>query len=92
MKQPLANEAPTDGGAGGDAPELKPGQTRKETEGAFVVRDGRVAFVPIKMGVAGDSAFEVLEGLEPGDQVVTGPHNSVRGMADGDPVRINTEK
>jgi len=72
--------------------ELKPGQTRKETEGAFVVRDGRVAFVPIKMGVAGDRYFEVLEGLEPGDQVVTGPYNSVRGMADGDPVRINTEK
>ena len=56
------------------------------------MRDGRVAFVPIKMGVAGDRYFEVLEGLEPGDQVVTGPYNSVRGMADGDPVRINTEK
>ncbi len=72
--------------------ELKPGQTRKETEGVFVVRDGRVAFVPIKMGIAGDRYFEVLEGLEPGDQVVTGPYNSVRGMADGDPVRIDTEK
>jgi HlyD family secretion protein len=54
----------------------------------FVVRDGRVAFVPIKMGIAGDRYFEILEGLEPGDQVVTGPYNSVRGMADGDQVRI----
>jgi HlyD family secretion protein len=72
--------------------ELKPGQTRKETEGAFVVRDGQVAFVPVKMGIAGDRYFEVLEGLKPGDQVVTGPYNSVRGMADGDPVRVNTEK
>lgn len=68
--------------------ELKPGQTRKETEGAFVVRDGQVAFVPVKMGIAGDRYFEVLEGLKPGDQVVTGPYNSVRGMADGDPVRV----
>lgn len=72
--------------------ELEPGQTRKETEGAFVVRDGQVAFVPIKMGIAGDRYFEVLEGLKPGDQVVTGPYNSVRGIADGDPVRVNTEK
>jgi HlyD family secretion protein len=69
--------------------ELKPGQTRKETEGAFVVRDGRAEFVPVKMGIAGDRYFEVLEGLKPGDQVVTGPYNSVRGMADGDPVRVN---
>jgi HlyD family secretion protein len=72
--------------------ELKPGQTRKETEGAFIVRDGQVQFVPVKMGIAGDRYFEVLEGLKPGDQVVTGPYNSVRGMADGDPVRVNTEK
>jgi HlyD family secretion protein len=72
--------------------ELEPGQTRKETEGAFVVRDGKVEFVPVKMGIAGDRYFEVLEGLKPGDQVVTGPYNSVRGMADGDPVRVNTEK
>jgi len=72
--------------------ELKPGQTRKETEGAFVVRDGHVEFVPVKMGIAGDRYFEVLEGLKPGDQVVTGPYNSVRGMADGDPVRVNAQK
>ena len=73
-------------------PELKPGQTRKETEGAFVVREGQVRFVPVKMGIAGDRYFEVLEGLKSGDQVVTGPYNSVRGMADGDPVRVNTEQ
>ncbi len=72
--------------------ELKPGQTRKETDGAFIVRDGHVSFVPIKMGIAGDRYFEVLEGLKPGDQVVTGPYNSVRGMADGDPVRISTDE
>ena len=69
------------------AAELKPGQTRKETEGVFVVRDGKVEFVPIKMGIAGDKYFEVLTGLKAGDQVVTGPYNSVRGMADGDAVQ-----
>lgn len=68
--------------------ELKAGETRKETEGAFVVRDGRVEFVPVRMGIAGDRYFEVLDGLKPGDQVVTGPYNSVRGMAEGDQVRI----
>jgi len=68
--------------------ELEPGQTRKETEGVFVVRDNRAAFLPITIGIAGDRFFEVLSGLKAGDQVITGPYNNVRGMADGDPVRV----
>jgi HlyD family secretion protein len=71
------------------AAELKPGQTRKETEGVFAVRNGRAEFVPIKMGIAGDKYFEVLSGLHQGDQVITGPYNSVRGMVDGDLVKVD---
>jgi len=74
------------------AQELKPGQTRKETEGVFVVRDGKAEFLPIKMGVAGDKYFEVLSGLKGGDQVITGPYNSVRGMADGISSRSTTTR
>ena len=72
--------------------ELKPGQTRKETEGVFVVRDNKAEFSPIKMGIAGDKFFEVLSGIKSGDQVITGPYNSVRGMADGDLVKIDNTK
>jgi HlyD family secretion protein len=74
------------------AAELKPGQTRKEVEGVFLVRGGRAEFLPIKMGIAGDKYFEVLGGLKSGDQVITGPYNSVRTMADGDLVKIDNEK
>jgi HlyD family secretion protein len=72
--------------------ELQPGQTRKEVEGVFAVHQGLARFVPIKVGIAGDRYFEVLSGLKPGDQVITGPYNSVRGMADGDPVRIDNRR
>jgi len=74
------------------AAELKPGQTRKEAEGVFVVRDGRAEFVSIRMGIAGDKFFEVLSGLKAGEQVITGPYNSVRGMADGDQVKVDNGK
>jgi len=74
------------------AEELKPGQMRKEAEGVFVLRNNRAEFVPIKLGVAGERYFEVLSGLQAGDQVITGPYNSVRGMADGDAVKIDTKK
>jgi HlyD family secretion protein len=76
------------------AAELKPGETRKETEGVFVVRDKskNVEFVPIKLGIAGDKYFEILSGLAPGDQVITGPYNSVRNIADGDPVKVDNKQ
>jgi HlyD family secretion protein len=44
------------------------------------------------MGIAGDKYFEVLGGLKSGDQVITGPYNSVRSMADGDLVKVDNEK
>jgi HlyD family secretion protein len=84
QKRPPATPAP--------AVELLPGQTRKETDGVFVVRGDKVEFVPIKIGIAGDRYFEVLSGIKTGDQLVTGPYNSVRGMADGDAVKVETPK
>jgi HlyD family secretion protein len=72
--------------------ELEPGQTRKEVEGVFVHRANTVEFVPIKLGISGDKYFEVLDGLKAGDEVVTGPYNSVRNLADGDVVKVDTPK
>jgi HlyD family secretion protein len=72
------------------ASELKPGQTRKELEGVFVVRDGRAVFLPVKTGIAGDKYFEVLSGLKGGEQVIVGPFSSVRELRDGDEVKIET--
>jgi HlyD family secretion protein len=75
--------------AGGvQASELKPGQTRKELEGVFVVRDGKAVFAPVTTGIAGEKFFEVLNGLKEGDNVVVGPFSSVRELADGAPVKV----
>ena len=71
------------------AVELKPGQTRKETEGVFVVRDQRAVFTPVKVGIAGERYFEVLSGLAEGNRVITGPFSSVRELADGELVSTN---
>jgi HlyD family secretion protein len=69
------------------AEELKPGQTRKEVEGVFVIRDNNALFLPVKTGIAGDKFFEVLDGLKEGEKVITGPFNSVRDLKDGDLVK-----
>ena len=92
VKQPRDEKRPRTVEPVAAAAELKPGQTRKETEGVFVVRNGRAEFTPIKMGIAGDKYFEVLSGLKASDLVVTGPYNSVRGIKDGDFVKVDNTK
>jgi HlyD family secretion protein len=67
--------------------ELKPGEKREEKEGVFLMKDGKAQFVIVKTGIAGERYLEVLTGLKDGDQVITGPFDSVRGMYDGDAVK-----
>jgi HlyD family secretion protein len=69
--------------------ENKAGQTKKEVEGVFTVRDGKAEFVPVKTGIAGDKYCEVLSGLKPGDKVITGPFASVRELTDDKAVKFD---
>jgi HlyD family secretion protein len=92
VKQPKKEEKgkrPSSAGAV-EAAELKPGQTKKEVEGVFLVtKENKAQFVMVKSGVAGDKYFEVLSGLKTGDRVITGPFDSVRALADDAPVKID---
>jgi HlyD family secretion protein len=63
-----------------------PGGRARPTEGVFVVRDGRAAFVPVRVGITGEQHFEVRGGLRPGDRVVEGPYEVIRSLKTGDPV------
>ena len=60
-----------------------------EREGVFVVRDGRVEFRPVELGITGEEHFELLSGLEVGDSVVSGPFQRIRELREGDAVRIS---
>jgi HlyD family secretion protein len=70
-------------------PPLAPGQSRKETEGVFVIREGKATFVPVKTGIVGEKYFEVVSGLREGDEVITGPFASVRNLKEGDTVTVS---
>src|SRR5215204_3170593 len=60
---------------------------KKEAEGVFVVRDGMATFRPVKVGVAGDDYFEVLDGLREGETIVAGTYQAIRDLKDGAKVR-----
>ena len=58
-----------------------------DEEGVFTVVDGTVTFTPIKLGIAGQEYFEVLAGIDVGDNLVAGPYQMIRQLQDGDLVR-----
>jgi len=89
VKPPEADKKkPQRPGAAATAGELKPGQTKKETEGVFVIKDAKAAFMPVKTGIAGEKFLEVLSGVKDGDEVIVGPFNSVRDLKDGDAAKL----
>jgi HlyD family secretion protein len=77
--------------------ELKPeaaGAKKKEKdrEGVFVVENGIATFRAVRVGIAGDEYFEVLEGLKTGDSIVAGPYQAVRDMKDSAKVKPAKEE
>ena len=61
--------------------------TKTEMEGVFVVLDGIAYFRPVKVGIAGEEHFEVIEGLALGDSIVAGPYQTIRDLSDSSAVR-----
>ena len=59
-----------------------PASKTPDREGVFLVRNGIATFVPVRIGIAGDEYFEVLEGIQRGDSIVAGPYQAVRDMKD----------
>ena len=55
----------------------------REEEGVFLVRNGIASFRPVKVGIAGDEYFEVLDGLRGGETIVAGTYQAIRDLKDG---------
>jgi HlyD family secretion protein len=60
---------------------------RKDAHGKF-----RVHFVPVTTGITGATDIEVLSGLKEGDEIVTGPYKTLRGLKDNALVKRDTSK
>jgi HlyD family secretion protein len=70
----------------------KPAVGRAETEeGVYTIKDGKLAFVKVKTGIAGELMIELTEGPQPGQEIVTGPFKVLRQVKDGDRVIIEKE-
>jgi HlyD family secretion protein len=67
------------------------GRIRTE-EGVYTIKDGKVAFVPMKTGLSGELMIEVQNGPKNGEQIITGPFKALRTIKEGDRVIIEKPK
>ena len=64
---------------------------KKEAEGVFIVHNGVATFRPVKVGIAGEEHFEVVEGVHEGDTIVAGPYQAIRDLKEGARVKSNSQ-
>ncbi len=68
------------------------GTGRPETEeGVYIIKDGKLDFVNVKTGLAGELMIEIQEGPPVGAQIVTGPFKVLRQVKEGDKVVVEKE-
>jgi HlyD family secretion protein len=66
-----------------------------EPQGVYVLRKDkqgklRAHFVPVSTGITGSTDMEVISGLKEGDEIVTGPYKTLRGLKEDALVKRDT--
>jgi HlyD family secretion protein len=62
---------------------------KQDVQGVFVIRSKKAEFVPVATGIAGTSDIEVVNGLNEGDEVITGSYKILRTLRSGSGVKID---
>jgi HlyD family secretion protein len=66
-------------------------KSKKDKKGVFVNRDGKATFVEIKTGIADQQNYEVLDGLQVGDEVITGSFQTLRTIKSGASIKVDNK-
>jgi HlyD family secretion protein len=62
---------------------------KQDVQGVFVIRNKKAEFVPVTTGVAGTSDIEVINGVNEGDEVITGSYKILRTLRSGNGVKVD---
>src|SRR5271163_3355145 len=65
------------------------GSAKVDVQGVFVVRSGKVQFVPVQTGISGVTDIEITGGLQEGDLIVTGNFKALRTLKPGASVKVD---
>ena len=69
------------------------GEKPKEVKGLYILdKNNKVKFVEVTTGITGESDIEIVSGLQPGTEVVTGPSRVLKTLKEGSSVKRQTKK
>jgi len=64
-------------------------KAKEELQGLFVLKQGRAVFVPIEAGIMGSTDMEIVKGVNPGDEIVTGTFSVLRTLKNNTKVKVD---
>jgi HlyD family secretion protein len=64
-------------------------EKKEEIQGVFVVHSKKAEFVKVDTGIAGTTDIQVLSGLKPGDEIITGSYKVLRTLRNGASVKVD---
>jgi HlyD family secretion protein len=62
---------------------------RQSQQGVFVVRDGKAEFRRVSTGISATLEIEVTDGLQEGDEIITGAYQVIRTLRSGAEVTVD---
>jgi HlyD family secretion protein len=62
---------------------------KEEVQGVFVIRKKKAEFVPVDTGISGTTDIEITQGVQEGDEVITGSYKVLRTLKPGTSVKID---
>lgn len=65
---------------------------KEELQGVFIVKAGKAVFQKVETGITGATDIEVLSGLQPGQEIVTGSYKTIRTIRNDAKVKVDNNK
>jgi HlyD family secretion protein len=69
------------------APTTAQGEKPKDIKGVYVLQGNKVKFVEVTTGITGESDIEILSGVQPNQEVVTGPSRVLKTLKENQSVK-----
>ena len=85
----LAADRPAQGTGSDGSGSTSTLEKNPEVQGVFVVRNKRALFAPVTTGITGVTDIEVVNGLQEGDQIITGSYKTLRTLKPDARVKVD---
>jgi HlyD family secretion protein len=99
--QAIVEKSPAQGAASSPAattsapPNAQPSSSSekpKDIKGVYVLEGNKVKFAAVTTGITGESEIQILEGVQPGQEIITGPSRILKTLKDDATVKKQVRK